>query len=216
MKKLFAALAFATLISNFPLSAESPAPVITNAHSLFRKVILDADKEVNGQAEDTLIDPMELAVAADGRVFYAERAGVVKMWNPKTKNVEVVGKLNVFTNLEDGLLGITLDPNFLKNDWIYLYHSLPETGADANGQKVGTNRISRFTLKKGSLDLSSEKPLVDIRTQREQCCHSGGSLAFDSAGNLYASTGDNTHPHEDSNGYAPLDRRPGRMPWNAE
>jgi glucose/arabinose dehydrogenase len=69
------------------------------------------------------------------------------MWNPQTTNVSVIGKLNVFTNLEDGLLGITLDPKFLKNGWIYLFHSLPETGTDANGQKVGTNRISRFTFK---------------------------------------------------------------------
>ncbi len=35
-------------------------------------------------------------------------------------------------------------------------------------------------------------------------------------GCLYASAGDNTHPFGDSQSYAPLDRRPGREPWNAE
>ena len=215
MKKFFTAFSLAILVSSFSFSAETPTPAAATTNSLFRKVILDADKEVNGQTEDTLIDPMELAVATDGRVFYAERAGIVKMWNPKTKNVSMIGKLNVFTNLEDGLLGITLDPNFQKNGWIYLFHSLPETGTDTSGQKVGTNRISRFTLKKESLDLSSEKPLVDIRTQREQCCHSGGSLSFDDKGNLYASVGDNTNPFE-SDGYSPLDERPNRSPWDAQ
>ncbi len=190
-------------------------PVTPSTNSLFRKVILDADQEVNGQLEDTLIDPMELSVAADGRVFYAERSGNVKMWSPKTKAVSLIGKIEVFAGLEDGLLGITLDPKFLKNGWIYLYHSLPETGTDADGKKAGTNRLSRFTFKNGAIDLSSEKPLLDVGTQREQCCHAGGSVSFDAKGNLYVSAGDNTNPFE-SDGYAPIDERPGRGPWDAQ
>ena len=39
-------------------------------------------------------------------------------------------------------------------------------------------------------------------------------LAFDAQGNLYASTGDNTHPGE-SDGFSPIDERDGRGPWNA-
>ena len=33
---------------------------------------------------DAVTDPMEIAIAEDGRVFLAERAGAVKMWDPKT------------------------------------------------------------------------------------------------------------------------------------
>jgi cytochrome c len=183
----------------------------------FRKVILDTDRDANGDGvlDDSLKDPMELAVAKDGRVFYAERDGYVKMWSPQTKTNIVVAKLDVFTGLEDGLLGITLDPNFLQNGHIYLYHAVPETTKDADGKKQGENRVSRFTLKGDKLDLSSEKVLLSIRTQREECCHSGGSLNFDADGNLYASAGDNTNPFA-SDGYAPIDRRPGRSPWSAE
>jgi len=47
----------------------------------FRKVILDADQFIDGAPSDTLKDPMELAIAPDGRVFYAERDGVVKFGN---------------------------------------------------------------------------------------------------------------------------------------
>ena len=39
-------------------------------------------------------------------------------------------------------------------------------------------------------------------------------MVFDSQGNLYASTGDNTHPGE-SDGFTPVDERDGRGPWNA-
>ena len=52
---------------------------------MFRKVILDADQQVDGEWKDTVKDPMELAVAADGRVFYAQRDGTIKMWKPKSK-----------------------------------------------------------------------------------------------------------------------------------
>ncbi len=212
MKIIFLTFAFCAA-SNFSFAAETNTTASTN--SLFRKVILDADREVNGKLEDTLKDPMELAVAKDGRVFYAERDGVVKVWNPKTQSVATVGKVEVFTGLEDGLLGITLDPDFLKNGWIYLYHALPETGLDANGQKAGTNRLSRYTLKGDSLDLFSEKKLLDVGTQREQCCHAGGSLSFDRDGNLYLSAGDNTNPFE-SDGFSPSDERPGRSAWDAQ
>jgi cytochrome c len=183
----------------------------------FRKVILDADKDIDGdgKVDDSIKDPMELSVAKDGRVFFIERAGLIKMWDPQTKSTSLAGKMEVFTGLEDGLLGMTLDPNFTRNNWIYLYYSIPETTHDSNGKKAGENRLSRFTLKNGQLDHSSEKVLVKVATQREECCHSGGSVNFDPDGNIYVSVGDNTNPFG-SDGYAPIDERPGRSPWDAQ
>ncbi|MDB6122142.1 MAG: hypothetical protein JWQ71_1135 [Pedosphaera sp.] len=194
-----------------------PLPTGPQTDGSFCKVILDADKDVNGDGKiiDSLKDPMELAVAPDGRVFYAERDGTVKMWKPETKLTVIIGKLDVFTGLEDGLLGITLDPKFQKNGWVYLYYARPETTQDANGKKAGENRIARFTLKKDKLDLSSEKIMLRVATQREECCHAGGSLAFDAKGNLYLSTGDNTNPFA-SDGFSPSDEQPGRSPWDAQ
>ena len=194
---------------------QTPVPFGEQVDGNFRKVILDADQQVDGKWQDTLKDPMELAVAADGRVFYAERAGVIKMWRPDTKKSVVVAKIKVFDGLEDGMLGMALDPNFTKNNWIYLNHSLPETTRDANGKKAGVIRVSRYTLAGGSLDLASEKALLDIPTQREECCHVGGSLGFDKEGNLYIAIGDNTNPF-DSDGYSPHDGRPGRSPWDSQ
>jgi hypothetical protein len=56
---------------------------------------------------------------------------------------------------------------------------------------------------------------VVIPTQRNECCHSGGSLTFGPGGNLFISVGDNTNPF-DASGYAPIDERPGRSPWDAQ
>jgi cytochrome c len=178
-------------------------------------VILDADREENGEWRDTVKDPMELAVAPDGRVFWAERAGAVKMWKPETKSTVEIGRIKVFDGLEDGMLGITLDPGFSKNGWIYLNQSLPETTKDEKGHKAGIIRVSRYTLKGEELDLNSEKKILDVPTQRDECCHVGGSLGFDKDGNLYVAIGDNTNPF-DSDGYSPHDERPGRFAWDSQ
>ncbi len=63
--------------------------------------------------------------------------------------------------------------------------------------------------------MDSKKVLLDVATQREECCHTGGSIAWDRQGNLYLSTGDNTNPHG-SNGFSPSDEREGRSAWDAQ
>ncbi|MDB6055286.1 MAG: cytochrome c class [Verrucomicrobiales bacterium] len=218
MFKIFNSLVVLSL-SGLIASAQTAAPSGPQTDGSFRKVVLDSDEQVDGKWKDTLVDPMELAVDRDGRVFYAQRNGVVKMWKPDTKKSVVVAEIPVFTtggsNLEDGMLGITLDPNFVQNGWVYLNHSVPETTKDQNGAKKGIIRVSRYTLKDDKLQLDSEKKVLDIPTQREQCCHVGGSLAFDKDGNLYIAIGDNTNPF-DSDGYSPHDERSGRSPWDAQ
>lgn len=212
-----AALAFALvspILVQSPAASGSTASVWMPPESSFKKVILDEDALVDGVEKDTIVDPMELTVAPDGRVFWVERAGVVKLWKPDTKSTVVAAKLATFTGLEDGALGITLDPRFSKNQWIYVNRSLPQTTTNSQG-KVGIIRVARFTVKGDQLDLGSETPIIDVETQREQCCHVGGSLTFDSAGNLYMSIGDNTNPF-DSDGFSPHDERLGHYPWDGQ
>lgn len=214
-----AALCFA--FSHSILAADGPVSTGDQSDGPFRKVVLDSGTLTN--AEDKIVgllqEPMELAVAKDGRVFYAERAGRVKMWDPKNRATVVIGRIKVEdynqTKMEDGLLGLTLDPNFIKNGWIYLFYSPPKTITDTNGQKAGENILSRFTLVGEKLDMTSEKVMLRVATQRERCCHMGGSLAFDASGNLYLSTGDNTFPHA-SEGYSPIDERPLHGPDDAQ
>src|SRR5438876_3698608 len=156
--------------------------------SNYQKVILDSSPA----------DPLELSVAADGRVFYIERGGNVKIWKPQTSSIVVAGHINVETQIEDGLLGITLDNGLLTNNWLYLFYS--PAGA------IAEQHVSRFTVLGDTLDLASEKILLRIPTQRAECCHSAGSLFMHTNGDLYISVGDNTNPF-DSSGFAPLDER---------
>jgi cytochrome c len=156
---------------------------------------------------DGLAQPMELEIAPDGRIFINEYPGRLKIYHPDTKQVVEAGKLDVFTGQENGFLGFALDPKFEENGWIYCLYSPPKF----NGQS-----LSRFTLKGDTLDLASEKVLLRFEEQRKECCHHAGSVEFGPDGNLYFSTGDNTHPHGDSEGFAPIDERPDKAPWDAQ
>jgi cytochrome c len=153
-----------------------------------------------------LVEPIALDIARDGRVVFAERRGAVKIWEPDTGNTLTAGTLPAFSGPEDGILGLALDPGFGTNGWVYLYHAT-----------IGVleNRVSRFTLNSNSVELASQKVLLHIPTVIPKPNHSGGGLGFDSAGNLYASTGDYTFADK-SEGYAPLDERPGRTACDSQ
>lgn len=166
--------------------------------------------------EERLAEPVELAVLPDLRVLYVERKGNVKIYDPQAGKSKVIATIPVSTKYkmqdggqpeaEDGLLGVSLDPDYVKNNWIYFYYS--PAGDEAK------NVLARYELKGDELVESSKKILLEVATQREQCCHTGGSITFDGKGNLFVSTGDNTSPR--STAYAPMDNRPGRSPWDAQ
>lgn len=153
-----------------------------------------------------MLRPMELSVAKDGRVFYIELTGQIKVLDPKTNQVTLVGELPVTIEQENGLIGLALDPNFEKTNWIFLQYSPP----NFSGQYV-----SRFTLVDGKLDLASEKVLLTYEEQRKECCHHAGALEFGPNGDLFIGTGDNTNPFGDSQGFAPIDERPGQSAFDA-
>lgn len=157
-----------------------------------------------------LVDAMEIAVVPTGDIFIAERTGALKWYSPKTGETKVVKEFEVSLkekgfSRETGLLGVTVDPDFLKNGWLYCYYS---------PKKPEEHRLARFTFKAGKL--SDEKILLQIPQSRENgVCHEGGSLSFDSKGHLFLSTGDNTNPFA-SDRYAPLDERKGNESINAQ
>nr|WP_152992321.1 ThuA domain-containing protein [Nonomuraea pusilla] len=162
----------------------------------FEKVTLD----------DNTSNPMMLDVAQDGRVFYIDRMGEVKIIKPAGGTV-TAGKLSVFTANESGLLGLALDRDFATNNWAYLLYS-------PAGENV--DRLSRFTVKGDTLDMTSEKKVLDVPVQRAECCHHGGGMLMDhKTGDLWIATGDNTNPFA-SDGYTPIDERSGRASWDAQ
>lgn len=160
-----------------------------------------------------LDEPVEFVILKDNRVLFIERKGAIKLYTPEDGAVKTIYELEVshkynrgVGEAEDGLLGLGIDPNFETNNWIYLYYSKP-------GDKP-VNILTRWDFVDNKLIPESEKVLLEVEVQRDECCHTGGSIDWDADGNLYLSTGDNTNPH--ATGYAPIDERPGREPWDAQ
>src|SRR5262249_37422083 len=97
-----------------------------------------------------LAQPTAITLAPDGRIFVIEKGGKVKI----VSNDQVVAtalSLSVNDDVERGLLGITLDPNFSANGYVYLYYT------NANPLE---NRVSRFTLSGNTLNPASEMILL--------------------------------------------------------
>lgn len=136
-------------------------------------------------------DPQEMVMLPDGRILVCERTGKLRVWEPGSKELKEGGGLEVAVRSKEyarecGFIGITADPDFAKNNWLYCFYSLPEESSQ---------RLSRFIFRDGQLDLDSEITLLEVPTDRgDSTCHEGGSLTFGPDGLLYLSTGDNTNP----------------------
>lgn len=155
---------------------------------------------------DRTASPIALEVRPDGKVYYLERTGEVRMWDPDTGRVTVAATLEVSLEGENGLLGIVLDPDFEQNRYVYLYYSLTLTDE---------NVLSRFRA-----EADGQIPTFDstelLRVPSNRVTHEGGDLEFAPDGTLYISVGDNTVPFGDSVGYAPIDERPGMETFDAQ
>lgn len=169
-----------SIMAWFGMQADKPTPPDWKR---FTKVVL----------AEGLDEPMEMAFLPGNKVLIVERKGGVKIINEKTKEVLDAGFIEVntkYTNkkgqireAEEGLMGVTLDPKFATNHWVYLYYAHP---------KEAKHVLTRFVLKDDALVMESEKLILEVKTQREECCHTGGGLAWDKAGNLFLTVGNNT------------------------
>lgn len=165
-------------------------------------------------------EPTEMTILPNLDILVAQRRGEILHYNNETGELKEIIKLDVYwktdvqgVNAEEGLMGIQKDPDYSKNNWVYAYYA--PTGEEE------INRLSRFKFANGVWDMASEQVILELYSQRDICCHTGGSIAFDKDGNLFLSTGDNSTPFNQPNNprtlnsYAPLDGREGNKQWDA-
>lgn len=195
--RLVLALAGIALLFFTGLAQAAPDPKARPDDNRFTPVVL---------TQGTLDEPMVFEVLPDGRVYIAERKGGLKVYDPSIPGVKPMGHLAVNTrakvgNSEQGLVGLTLDPKFAENGFLYLYYFHP---TEAKGV------VSRWQVKDDVLVANSEKVVLEWESQRETCCHTGGGTAWDADGNLLITIGNN----RGNNISAHTDERPGRAAWD--
>lgn len=158
----------------------------------------------NRQVLDShLNEPLKLSFSPQGDLYYIERKGALKQFDFERGKSVLVKQFDVFTEVEYGLIGLAFDPDFANNHWLYIYRTVPQGDA-------GKHVLSRFKLVDNDLDMSSEQIFlsvpVDGNSQRS-ATHTGGDMQFDSQGNLWLSTGDDTAAGDQGN----IDDRPGEI-----
>ncbi len=127
-----------------------------------------------------LKDPTVFAFAPNGDIYIGEQAGIILIYRNGAVLSTPVVTLNTDGSGEKGLLGLTLDPNFATNGYMYISY----TTLDEHAQ------LSRFTVQNDTINLSTEKVYMK-GNQLQNAHHSANDLHIGSDGKLWWSVGDN-------------------------
>ena len=159
-----------------------------------------------------LTNPTTIRFSSDGRVFVAEKSGLIKVFDSLADTQPDVFadlRTQVHNFWDRGLLGLALDPEFPANPYVYVLYTHDAAiggaaprwgtagatsdgcpsppGATADGCVV-SGRLSRLTAAGNSMT-GTEQVLIEDWCQQYPS-HSVGSLDFGPDGALYVTGGD--------------------------
>ena len=129
---------------------------------------------------DNLKIPWELVFAPDGRIFFTERDG--NLWVIENESMELVATFPASHTSEGGLLGLALDPEFEKNNFLYLYQTYFDF-------ELHHNKVVRYTVSNNQL--TDDQILIDKIPGA--VWHDGGRIKFGPDEKIYITTGDSTN-----------------------
>jgi glucose/arabinose dehydrogenase/PKD repeat protein len=161
-----------------------------------------------------LTNPTVVRFSADGRIFVAEKRGVIKVFDSLADTSATVFadlNINVYNFWDRGLLGMALAPNFPTDPYVYVLYTYDHMlGSSASAPRWGTPgvysdpcpsppdatgdgcvvsaRLSRLQAA-GNVMTGGEQVLVEDWCQQYPS-HSIGTVEFGRDGALYASGGD--------------------------
>jgi glucose/arabinose dehydrogenase len=170
----------------------APVPSVTSAErpSESRPPSVDSPPLATVTSLETVVEglnePIDLAIAADGRMFVAERSGAIRI--VRKGQVEQTAALA----LEDlvvepdarRILSIALHPDFAANRFVYVLHGTTGRGGES------VFRLSRYREVGGAL--GERSVLLDEIPHASRA--GGGSVRFGADGRLYVALDDGDDP----------------------
>lgn len=150
-----------------------------------------------------LTNPTSVRFSPDGRVFIAEKSGIIKVFDSLSDTTPTIFadlRTNTYDFWDRGMLGMALDPNFPTNPYVYVLYShdaaiggtAPVWGdtcfVPTDEGCLVSGRLSRLQAN-GNVMIGTEQVLIEDWCQQFPS-HSVGDLVFGSDGALYASGGD--------------------------
>ena len=122
--------------------------------------------------------PWSIVWTPEGTIFFTERTGQLRAIQDGKVLEQPVLSLEVGRN-EGGLLGMTLDPKYSENHYLYLYFTYHENSEIKN-------KVIRYVV--SDLILKQDKVIIDDIPGGPT--HDGGRIKFGPDGKLYITTGD--------------------------
>jgi len=122
---------------------------------------------------------------ADGRALIARQTGDLLVWKDGSLLATPMHTFAVSAGGEQGLIGVTVDPAFEANGFVYVYINSPAPGS--------RGKLKRITVAPGS-DVStagSEVELFDLGASSG--IHLGGEVRFGIDGKIYVALGDHAN-----------------------
>lgn len=157
-------------------STPAPAPERTEAATTPER----GDEPQVETAASGLEAPWELAFLPDGRALLTERPGRVRLLSSRLElRDEPAAEVEVAQIGEGGLLGLAVDPQFVRNHFVYLYRTT-ESGNEVLRYRFEGNRLREDAKILDGLQAAS--------------IHDGGRLRFGPDGLLYVTTGEAGNP----------------------
>ncbi len=129
--------------------------------------------------------PWEMAFAPDGRIFLTERPGQIRIIQNGQLQSDPWMTIDVAAVGEGGLLGITLDPQFTTNHFVYVAYTFTDSSGNLKNQLVRLR----------------DDPAAGIGVQDKVLLigggggnHDGGRVKFGPDGKLYWTLGETGNP----------------------
>lgn len=168
-------------------------------------LILPAEPDADTFQFNTMLSgldqPTNAAFAPDGRVFVAEKGGVIKTYDSiddPTPTITADLKADVRNVGEHGLSGLTVDNAYPARPYIYAFYAWDSTGLWGDGCKANYSingcvtgaKLVKITVDPAGMMVGTPETLVDDRWCFQFSSHSAGSVEMLSDGSLVLTAGE--------------------------